>query len=1178
MRLSQAVSLLSGHPAFTSLNRAATGVTVWSSVSIEARPVLCAAEWLRAPRPMIVVTSGHERALQWQARLGLCGIPTERLRLMPSAGGALYEDSPPEAAALSDRLGALASLLTGEPNVVITTAPAALERTLPPDVLRESYVSLEAGQELDLQALERTLSRLGLEAADPVRVPGQFCRRGGIFDIFPMGAERPVRLELFGDEIESIRWFDPMTQRSVKPAPGLRLGPSRETLLPEEAGPITEMIRRSLEIEAAGLHEDKAGAFREMIEGDCEALENRVFFDRLDLYRPLLCPDSECALDFLSADGLLVLEEPLDLEAKAGQTEADLAQALEARAGRGEILKSAAHDYMASTQHLPYGVPVLALTSTNVMPSHVRADDESEVGAETLAPYRGQAAQLVQTMANWKEEGVHVAVCTDQPSRATAMLQQADFYPIKPETLEEFAPGLHLLEGNLAGGFIWASQKVAFITDQELFGVGRLKLPQRKFNEGAPISSVLDLKPGDFVVHINFGIGIYRGLERRMVEGVEREFLHIEYKDPDKLFVPADQLDRVQKYLAPGDANPKINRLSGGEWQKAVGKAREEAREFAKGLIKLYAERSRVERASFPPDSPWQGEMEATFPWMETPSQLTAIEQVKQDMEGPHPMDRLVCGDVGFGKTEVAIRAAFKAAQAGRQVAILCPTTILSEQHYRSFSERLAPFPTKLALVNRFQTAKEKQAAYAGLADGSIDIVVGTHALLNQQIKFKELGLLIIDEEQKFGVKHKEALKALRLSVDVLTLSATPIPRTLNMALMNIREMSLINDPPPGRLPIRSTVRPFAKEVALEAILREIARGGQIFYVVPQVQGIQHTADILRKWAPQARVAVGHGQMNEKELEPVMMGFIAGEIDILVSTTIVESGLDIPNANTLIVEDAHMFGLSPLYQLRGRVGRSDRQAYAYFFYPSRQMLTEGAEQRLQALADFSVLGSGYSLAMRDLQIRGAGDMLGAKQSGQINNVGYDLYAQLIEAEVEFLKKHADGERRPELNDPLQGLDPLPAFDLPIRAFLPDSYIQEEGQRLYFYKLLMASRSLDALGEARSEITDRYGAMPPEAERAIRLMGLRIRASALPWKDLNGRDRRLSVRLKPNFDFNPRLLRLMQLRNREAAMSGSDRIMWPFAGDPLDACDSLLRAWIDAEEQMERDREAIGMGG
>jgi transcription-repair coupling factor (superfamily II helicase) len=823
---------------------------------------------------------------------------------------------------------------------------------------------------------------------------------------------------------------------------------------------------------------------------------------------------------------------------------------------------------------------------------------------------------LGHTLQNWVKQGFTVIVSTDQPNRAKSVLAQVGIHPAddalgalgaegdqvsrssgdrhhdsrSPDHLNTRSPkappapkapkaSVILTRGNLAGGFVFPDHKLAVVTDAELFGVARLRLPQKRFMEGAPIATVLDLKPGDYVVHINFGIGVFRGLAKREIEGVQKEFLAIDYAPPDKLFVPADQLDRIQKYLNPADTQPKLNRLTGGEWQRTISKAKEDARAFAADLVKLYAERKRVQRRPFGQDTPFQAEVEATFPWVETPSQMHAIREVKNDMQLDWPMDRLVCGDVGFGKTEVAIRAAFKCVESGRQCAVLCPTTILSEQHYRNFAERLAEFGVRIELLNRYTHAGHRRQIIEGLKDGSVDIVIGTHALLGKEIEFKNLGLLVVDEEQHFGVKHKETLKKLRTEVDVLTLSATPIPRTLSMALMDIRQMSLITDPPPGRLPIRTFVRPYSQEVVREAVLREMARGGQVFYVYNRVESIMHIAERLRKLVPHAKIGVGHGQMGEKELEPVMIAFIKGELDVLLSTTIVESGLDIPNANTLIVENADRLGLAQLYQLRGRVGRSDRQAYAYLLYQTGKELSEGGMQRLTALQEFSSLGSGYSLAFRDLQIRGAGELLGAKQSGSMAAVGYELYQQLINDAVAQMKAIADtpspasGERGQGGEGLPGGIEPLPAADIPVVALLPDTYIRDHAQRLYFYQKMMGARSPEQLGEVAQEIEDRYGHPPAPARNAFEIMRLRMRMRDLGMDKLDAKGGRIAVNFKDKQSISPRVFSIIGKKNRECYVT-REQFIWPFTGDPLIAVTRMLDGFEGAVRQMEEERAAL----
>ncbi len=1190
MRTSDWAKGLSQHPYLAPLLTTLGQSAEWHTVAYEARPILLAASYHVNPRKMLVVTANYERALAWQAKLQLCGVPPGSVFQLPSGLSALFEDAAPEHIALSDRLGALRALVEDEPNIIIGSIGAILERTLPRDLLADAFVELKAGDEIEAETFLRQLSNLGYEHQEPVRLPGQFSRRGGIIDVYATGRDLPVRIELFGDEVESIRAFDPNTQRSISSLSVLSLAPSRETLYTQVDSSIRDLIHHAMEREAAELDTDAAARLLELVSGDAAALAERTYFDRLDLYRPMLHPESGCAIDLLGEEGLLVLDEPLELETIVSRGEEELAIALKARTERGEILHSTALDFMLPPEHITNHGLILAMTSMNSLPDWMSLPIKQDVNAISLDPYRGRAEALALTLRNYRSEGFELVFTTDQPNRAKAVLGQVDIFVDSAEgrtghdrgdrkELNEPSsppsPKSSLTAGNLGGGFVIPEAKLAVISDAELFGVARLKLPQRRFLEGAPVTTVLDLKSGDFVVHINFGIGVFRGLVKKTVEGVEKEFLYIEYQAPDKLFVPADQLDRVQKYLNPGDAQPKLNRLTGGEWQRTLGKAKEEAKAFARDLVKLYAERTRSTRKPYGADTPFQEEMESTFPWVETPSQMQAIRDLKVDMRQDYPMDRLVCGDVGFGKTEVAIRAAFKAVQDGRQVAILCPTTILSEQHYRNFLERLGPFGTKVGLVNRFTHAGERKRIVEGLKKGEIEMVIGTHSLLGVGIKFKDLGLVVIDEEHRFGVKQKEMLKELRAQVDVLTLSATPIPRTLSMALMDIRQMSLINDPPPGRLPVRTYVRPFASDVLREAILRELARGGQVFYVYNRIEGIMHVAERLRKLVPMARIGVGHGQMNEKELEPIMIGFIKGEIDVLLSTTIIESGIDIPNANTLIVENADLLGLAQLYQLRGRVGRSDRQAYAYLLYGSSKELSEGAMQRLGALQEFSTLGSGYSLAFRDLQIRGAGELLGAKQSGTMTSVGFELYTQLINEAVAQLKNSVDGsvEDNDDVRDPLASLEPLPAFEVPVVALLPEGYIKDQAQRLYYYQKMMSVRNEGALGEVQAEVEDRYGHPPNEVRNAFTIMGQRLRARDLGIEKLDGRQGRLNVVFKRVADVSPRVFSILSKRKRDAYMT-REAYIWPISAAPLPAIDNFLKAFADATREYEEARAAL----
>lgn len=1147
---------------------------IYESISPDARAPVVASHFGKTFDKALIVTGTFERALHWQAKLILCGINPDAIHMLPSGTSSLFEDAVPEHIALSDRLGALRALAEDIPCFVISTPSAALERTIPKSLLLDSFFEVAPGETIDEDAFIKRLVRLGYEHQEPVRQPGSFSRRGGIIDVFAVGRTTPVRIELFGDEVESMRSFDPNNQRSIGTVSALQLSPGRETLFPESPHKTIDWIRESLEQEITALPEPSSETLRTLVEDDLASLEAGSYFDRLDLYRPLIHSDSNCAVQLLEEKDWLILDEPLELEVVADRASQDLQEALTGRQSRGEMLKAFHTDFLCSAPVFSEAKHVLALTSMNDLPDWTAPWPKVTIGASSLEMYRGQPEALSRTIKNYLEQGIELVAATDQPSRVAALLSQIGVAMVDTLTKGRIC----LSHGNLAGGFVCPAAQFGVLTDAELFGVARLKLPQRRFMEGAPISTVLDLKEGDYVVHVQYGIGVFRGLVKRQIQGVEKEFLYLEYAAPDRLFVPADQLDRVQKYLNPSDDHPKLNRLTGGEWQKTLGKARDEARDFARDLVKLYATRKSVTRRPLPPDTPWQEEMESTFPYVETHAQLAAIKDVKKDLEVGFPMDRLVCGDVGFGKTEVAIRAAFKVALDNRQVAVLCPTTILSEQHYRNFSERMSPFGTRIEILNRFRKASDKADVMTKVEGGKVDVLIGTHSLLGKGLKFKELGLVIVDEEQKFGVKQKEMLKRLRAEVDVLTLSATPIPRTLSMALMDIRQMSLINDPPPGRLPVRSYLRAYGDEVVREAILRELARGGQVFYVYNRVDSIGHVAQRLKNLIPHAKIGVGHGQMTEAELEPIMIGFIKGEIDVLLSTTIIENGIDISNANTLIVENADRLGLSQLYQLRGRVGRSDRQAYAYFLYGKKEALTENALARLQALKEFSTLGSGYSLAFRDLQIRGAGELLGAKQHGVMATVGFELYSQLINEAVAILKNTVDGPEESTIDGSRHAslsLEPLPVFEIVVPALIPEDFIRDQAQRLYYYQRMMSCRDEKELSQVQDEVADRYGRLPTEVKNAFSVMNLRIRGRTLGIEKLQSDGGRIEVEFLDWAETSMRYFSLLTQFNKNCYYARG-KFTWPFAGLPMNAVVTMISGMEESSEKLQADRAALNV--
>jgi len=695
--------------------------------------------------------------------------------------------------------------------------------------------------------------------------------------------------------------------------------------------------------------------------------------------------------------------------------------------------------------------------------------------------FGARADALAQELRRWQRDDQLIVISTLQGQRLSELLAEARVAGVVADE-EGAAPGRILITSRkISEGFALPEAGLACLTDQEVFGWQKIRrsLRRRRLG-GAPISSVTELAPGDYVVHINHGIGVYEGLVRRAVDDAEREYMSVGYAANDRLYVPIDQLDRVQKYIGDEDQPPPVHRLGGADWERAKRRARRSARELARELVQLHAARQSQPGHAFSSDTPWQQEMETGFPYEETTDQLAAIAEIKAEMEQPKPMDRLVCGDVGYGKTEVAIRACFKAVMDGKQAAVLVPTTVLAQQHFSTFRERLAPYPMRVELLSRFRSRKEQAKVVEGLAGGTVDIVIGTHRLLSRDVQFKDLGLVVVDEEQRFGVRHKEKLKQLRTTVDVLTLTATPIPRTLHMALSGIRDMSVINEPPEGRLPIRTRALQRDDEIIREAILRELERGGQVYFVHNRVESIAHVAERVRRLAPHARIAVAHGQLREAELEQVMLEFYAGERDILVCTTIIESGLDIPNVNTLVVHRADLFGLAQLYQLRGRVGRSNRQAYAYLTWTPHKRLTDRARKRIAAIKEFSHLGSGFRIALRDLEIRGAGNLLGPEQHGFMVAVGFELYTQMLAQAVQEVK----GEPMPA--------EPQVSLDLPVNAYLPEDYVPSLNQRIDFYRRMAAVRSEARMEELRAELADRYGSpLPPPGENLFRLIQLKL---------------------------------------------------------------------------------------
>ncbi|QEY31829.1 transcription-repair coupling factor [Synechococcus sp. RSCCF101] len=1038
--------------------------------------------------PLLVVVPTLEEAGRWTGLLSLMGWQTAQL--YPTSEGSPYEPFDPTSEICWGQLQVLADLLSptgsgssqsnGRSLAIVATERALQPHLPPPDQLRRRCLTLSRGDRVDLDELALTLTGLGYERVPTIEQEGTWSRRGDILDIFPVSAELPLRLELFGEEIEKVREFDPATQRSLDAVEAVRLTPTGFATL------VADALRDTMPDGIETLLGEEATD--QLLEGGTPEGMRRLM--------GLVWPEPASLLDYLPPDTLIACDERRHLLAHGeqwlrhvsdhhGDVIADLPP------GAADLIRPVLHRPVQEALALAEAFAGFDLAELHESDSHSNALD---LASRPVPAYPNQFGKLAGLVKGLLQEKSQVWLLSAQPSRAVALLEEHDCVcrfvpnpndrPAIERLIEQRTPVALKTPGTSElEGLQLPAWRLALISDREFFGQHNLTATGYVRRRRRAASRTVDpnkMRPGDFVVHRNHGVGRYLKLEKLAISGETREYLVVQYAD-GTLRVAADQLGSLGRYRATSESPPELNRMGGTAWTRAKERARKAIRKVATDLVKLYAERHKAGGHAFPPDGPWQRELEESFPFDPTPDQLKATGDVKRDMERPQPMDRLVCGDVGFGKTEVAIRAIFKAVTAGRQVAMLAPTTVLAQQHWRTLSERFAPYPVKVALLNRFRTATERRTILDGLRDGVVDVVVGTHQLLGKATRFQQLGLLVVDEEQRFGVNQKEKIKVLRKDVDVLTLSATPIPRTLYMSLSGVREMSLITTPPPQRRPIRTHLAPLDEEAVRSAIRQELDRGGQVFYVVPRVEGIEEVAAGLRRMLPGLRLLVAHGQMAEGELESAMVAFNAGEADVMLCTTIIESGLDIPRVNTILVEDAQRFGLSQLYQLRGRVGRSGIQAHAWLFFPGNASLSEAARQRLRAIQEFAQLGSGYQLAMRDMEIRGVGNLLGVEQSGQMEAIGFDLYMEMLQ----------------ECLAEMQGQD-IPSVeetqvDLALTAFIPADWISDGDEKLAAYRAAADCDSPEALVELAAGWADRYGAIPAAAQALLQLMELKLLA-------------------------------------------------------------------------------------
>lgn len=970
---------------------------------------------------------------------------------------------------------------------------AGLKKIVPPKSLWRKYqLSLKLGEDIEIDKTLNTFVKMGYVRAEMVTTPGEFSVRGGIIDIYPLTEVNPLRIELFDTEIDSIRYFSLDNQRSKEKVSEVLIGPATEVLLEaDNHSRIIDQLEAGLGKSLRKLKDDKAKMqLSQNISFELEQLKNGQKPDQVFKYLSLAYERANSLLDYLPSNGLVFIDEISRVQEMNDSLVKEEAEWYTSLLGAGEIVHDLhiSHDLGVLLQKKELPIVYMSLFLRHV--ANTSPQNIINVACKQMQNFHGQMHLLKAEIDRWKKGNYSILFLGPDEERVKKLERVLEDYEISATVTageQKLLPGkVQIMQGNLQTGFELSIQKIAVITEEELFNKRVKKSTNRqKLSNAERIKSYSELKIGDYVVHVNHGIGKYLGIETLIINGIHKDYLHIRYQGTDKLYVPVEQIDLVMKYVGSEGKEPKIYKLGGTDWKKVKKKVQSSVEDIADDLIKLYAEREAAVGYAYSPDGDMQRDFETSFAYQETDDQLRSIHEIKKDMERPRPMDRLLCGDVGYGKTEVAIRAAFKAIADGKQVAFLVPTTILAQQHHETLRERFQDYPINIGLLSRFRSKKQQTDTIKGLKAGTIDIVVGTHRLLSKDIVYRDLGLLIIDEEQRFGVTHKEKIKKLKTNVDVLTLTATPIPRTLHMSMLGVRDLSVIETPPENRFPVQTYVMEYNGSLVREAIERELARDGQVYFLYNKVEDIERKAEEISLLVPDARVAYAHGQMTENELETVMIGFLAGEFDVLVSTTIIETGVDIPNVNTLIVFDADRMGLSQLYQLRGRVGRSNRVAYAYFTYRKDKVLTEVAEKRLQAIKEFTELGSGFKIAMRDLSIRGAGNLLGAQQHGFIDSVGFDLYSQMLKEAIE--------ERKATIGAPGAVVKKSVEIDLEIDAYIPDTYIKDGHQKIEMYKRFRGAETLEDIEELEAEMLDRFGEYPEEVSCLFQIAEMKVYA-------------------------------------------------------------------------------------
>lgn len=1020
-----------------------------------------------------------------------------------------------------ERMQVIAALLARKNVTVITSMSGCMDYLLPLEVLEKHTLSFESGSPLDMDKLKKQLLGMGYERNAQAEAPGQFSFRGGIIDIFPLTETNPIRIELWGDEIDSIRSFDSESQRSIENLDEITIYPASELVLDKETlDKGLKAIEKEKKATVQKFRDDflteEGARLKHYVEETIDNLKEFEDFAAAEQFLRYFYKNAVTLPDYFEDENtLVILDETNRLAEHADAVETEFRESMEHRLEKGYLLPGQADLLMSykQTVHKLNKKRCVSLCTIEQQKGDWDMKASFHISAKSVSPYNNSFELLVKDLKQYKKNGYQVLLLSGSRTRAARLAED-----LRDEGLNSFytedmnrviAPGeIMTAFGRMKRGFEYPMIKFVMITESDIFGQEKKKKRKKKEYSGKRIQSFSELSVGDYVVHENHGLGVYKGIEKITVDKVAKDYIKIEYAGNSTLYILPNQLDMLQKYAGADAHVPKLNKIGGQEWNKTKTKVRGAVKNIAKDLVKLYAARQESAGYQYEPDTLWQREFEEMFPFEETEDQLLAIEAAKKDMESTKIMDRLICGDVGYGKTEIAIRIAFKAVQEGKQVVYLVPTTILAQQHYNTFVQRMKDFPVRVDLMCRFKTPAEQKKTITDLQKGLVDILIGTHRVLSDDIKFKDLGLLIIDEEQRFGVTHKEKIKKMKENVDVLTLTATPIPRTLHMSLIGIRDMSVLEEAPMDRMPIQTYVMEYNEEMVREAISREMARGGQVYYVYNRVNDIDEVTNRVAKLVPEANVAFAHGQMQERQLEKIMYAFINGEIDVLVSTTIIETGLDISNANTMIIHDADQMGLSQLYQLRGRVGRSNRTAYAFLMYKKNKMLKEVAEKRLHAIREFTDLGSGFKIAMRDLEIRGAGNLLGAEQHGHMQAVGYDLYCKMLDEAV----KEEKGIKQQE--------DFEITIDLEVNAFIPPKFIPNEFQKLDVYKRIAAIESQEEYEDMMEELLDRFGDPPKAVQNLLMIANLKAMAHKAYIREIKQSGQSVKISMFERAKVNP----------------------------------------------------------